>query len=590
MRKLFSIFLALLLLIIPVIPAVSVYASQPSEPDWEIAMNRGMSFIHKMVQPHPIFGFVGGEWAVLGLARGGYDVREGYFEDYLAHIASRFDALVITDDPNQVDAWAPNPGYGTNQVRGTAVLNPVTGRYEVRLMNQQSTENSRQILALAALGVDVTNFTSPHTGRTFDLVSRFGNRHSETDSRIWGELQGTNGPIWALIALDARGWDTPFEISDRDWVGGTTSGNAVTHNERIEWILARELYTGGWELGGMNRNQTPDPDMTAMAIQGLAPYYYRPEVRAAVGRALDWLSYNQLDNGGWRAWGTDNVQSAAQVVVALTALGYDPMTDPRFVKPGGNPVTTILRFFDEETGGFTHPLPPPYGNGEVNGMATEQATYALIAYWRFVNGMNPLYDMNDVFEDSPVTISDSVPTGPVGLPGRHVDINITLVILPNITSAPDTAVTRAEFATFIANGLGLPDRSDIAAEFTDIPANASFAGSVGSAVYYGIVSGTSNTLFNPSGAVTRQEAAVMIERAAGLSGMNTELTHVDIVNMLSLFGDSRAPAEWARSALAFCYRERILDDEAFYIQPLAEISRSEAAEMLQRMLRRANLL
>ncbi|MCL2421104.1 MAG: terpene cyclase/mutase family protein [Defluviitaleaceae bacterium] len=395
MRKLFAMMLAIAL----VIPTISVNAAPPSQPDWEVAMHRGMSFIHENVQPHPLFGFVGGEWAVLALARGGYDVREGYFEDYIAHIAARLDALVISTDPNQVDAWAPNPGYGINQVRGTAVLNPATGRYEVRLMNQQTTENSRQILALAALGVDVTNFTSPHTGRTFDLVSRLGNRHSETDSRMWGELQGTNGPVWALIALNTHGWETPFEITDRNWVGGTTRGNAVTHDERITWILDRELYAGGWDLGGMDRDALPDPDITAMTIQSLAPYVYRPEVSEAIDRALDWLSATQLNNGGWGAWGADNVQSAAQVVVALTALGYDPMTDQRFVKPGGNPVTTMLRFFDEETGGFYHPLPSPNNPGEISGMATEQATYALIAYWRFVNEMTPLYDMSDVFEE-----------------------------------------------------------------------------------------------------------------------------------------------------------------------------------------------
>jgi len=355
---------------------------------WQAAMVRGLDNIVSTVHA-PQFGSVGGEWAVLALARAGHPVPYGYFETYIHQIGERLLGVGITTDPNS----AQNAG---GQFPLNRVYNPVTNRYEVRLGNQaQSTENARLVVALTSLGVDASNFT--HGGVTFDLVAQFGQRNNATSNQMWGEGQGLNGPIWNLIALNSRGWGEPYEITDRAWVGGTTTSNPITLNERIGWILDRQLGNGGWALFG----SASDPDMTAMALQALAPYRNMPGVAAAIDRALEELERTQLPNGGWASFGADNVQSPAQIVVALTGLGINPMTDPRFVMPGGyNPINTMLRFFDPIAGGFRHPIA-----GGVNLMATEQAVYSLVAYWRFIEGMNSLYDMSDVFAPPPVEVN-----------------------------------------------------------------------------------------------------------------------------------------------------------------------------------------
>jgi len=209
------------------------------------------------------------------------------------------------------------------------------------------------------------------------------------------------------------------------------------------------------------------------------------------------------------------------------------------------------------------------------------------------------------------------PTQTVGLPGKHADVRQIAVTSPGRTFAdvqnhanrqaiealasrgiingrsetefaPDATMTRAEFAAIITRGLGLPNRP--VTVFTDIPSGAWFANAVGTAFYYEIVSGTSPTTFNPNGTITRQEAAVMVARAARLCGLDTTLSDTEILNILAQFGDHRTVADWARSSLAFCYREEILDDSEFYIEPMAAILRGEIAEMLYRLLDRANLL
>lgn len=149
-------------------------------------------------------------------------------------------------------------------------------------------------------------------------------------------------------------------------------------------------------------------------------------------------------------------------------------------------------------------------------------------------------------------------------------------------------MTRAEFAAIITRGLGLPVRTT--SVFQDVPSASWFAAPVGTAFHYEIVLGTTPTIFNPQGTITRQEAAVMVARAARLVGMNTTLSETQIQNTLAQFGDYQSVANWARAELAFLFHAGILDDSVSSIQPTAAIRRGEIAEMLHRLLDQANLL
>ena len=280
----------------------------------------------------PGVGSIGGEWMTIGLARSGRDVPSDYYDAVVDYVKANIDE-------------------------------------NGRLDYARSTENSRIILALTAIGKDVTDVGG------YNLLGGL-------DSMEFIENQGINGPIWALIALDSH--DYP------------TSGD-VTREKLMQTILDAALENGGWALTGT----TADPDMTAMAMQALAPYYDTDEnVRAAVDKALDVLSAAQLPTGGFVSWGSENSESCAQVIVALTALGIDPATDSRFVKNGMTALDALASFY-VDGGGFRHTA-----SGELDGMATEQGYYALAAYYRFVNGQTSLYDMSDV------TIQPNTPATP----------------------------------------------------------------------------------------------------------------------------------------------------------------------------------
>lgn len=276
----------------------------------------------------PGVGSTGGEWMVIDLTRSGYDCPEGYYENVVNYV---------------------NTEINENE----------------QLHRAKSTDNSRVILALTSAGYDVTDVDG------HNLLMGL------TDMN-YVKKQGINGPIWALIALDSHNYTIP---------DNPEATEQVTREGLIAYILEKQLEDGGWALSGT----VADPDMTGMAIQSLAPYYNtNAEVKAAVDKALLCLSGKQYDNGGFGSIDGTCSESCAQVIVALTSLGINPETDPRFVKNGVS-VVDALCLFAIEDGGFSH-IP----DGGINGMATEQGQYALASYFRFLDGKTALYDMSDV--------------------------------------------------------------------------------------------------------------------------------------------------------------------------------------------------
>ena len=243
-----------------------------------------------------------------------------------------------------------------------------------QLSDRKFTEYSRTILALTAIGKDPTDVGG------YDLLSKLADMDDVT-------YQGINGAIFALIALDSGKYDVPTAAE---------GGNQTTRDGLVAYILKQQLSDGGWALSGSNA----DPDMTAMALQALAPYRTGDAaVLAAVDKAIRTLSDMQQVNGGYSSWGTLNSESCAQVLIALATLGIDPVSDSRFAKNGLTVLDALLSY--AVSGGFRHTA-----DGEVDAMATEQALCALTAYARLLDGKTSLYDMTDVLDGQPADVPD----------------------------------------------------------------------------------------------------------------------------------------------------------------------------------------
>ncbi|MEM5767141.1 MAG: S-layer homology domain-containing protein [Bacillota bacterium] len=542
----------LLVLVFTLYLSGTVFAATSQEID--AAITDTAQYITKTVKA-PQVGSTGGEWAVIGLARSGCTVPDNYYSDYYQTVVK------YVKDCDGV------------------------------LHEKKYTEYSRLILGLTAAGYDARDVGG------YNLTTALG----DFDKTIW---QGINGPVFALIALDSANYPMP------------QNPEAVTQATRdmyVDEILRRQLSDGGFSLlGGGNSaaaDEKADPDITGMALQALAKYQDRADVKQATEKALACLSALQDSQGGYSSWGAVNSESCVQVIVALTELGI-PLDDPRFVKDGNTLLDNLLTFYQKGKG-FQHTAD---GDGDSQ-MSTEQGFYALVSAQRVMNGKNSLYRMDDVVQAGNLGTIGAPPIN--GLEGKDPSVRVMPVTMPGMTfpdisghenqSAiealaardiingktetafdPDATMTRAEFAAIVVRGLGLTPEANNT--FADVSSNEWYAGYIGTANTYGIVNGNTETTFNPLGTITRQDAATMVARAAKLCGMETEMETGEIRDMLAQFGDYVQSADWARASLAFCYREDILSQEALEIQPMANIKRCEIAQMLYNLLAVSQLL
>lgn len=287
----------------------------------------------------------GSEWGILGLARSGYlEKGSKYFNDYYTRVAA----------------------YASKATKNAQELGAPAGALHL----VKCTENSRLIIALSALGRDARSVGECDLTAPYEKFS-------------WIEGQGLNSVVFALIALDTVGYETK---------------DTTIRQQCISYILDRQLSDGGWNY--QEDAATSDPDMTAMSLQALANYQEQEKVQAAVSAAVGRLSAMQNSDGSYTSYEAVNSESISQVIVACAALGIDPHTDSRFVKNGKSAVDALLTFYNTEKRAFHHTMKDKDGNPtDVDGMATEQAAYAMTAYQRLMNGKTSLYDMSDVAKD-----------------------------------------------------------------------------------------------------------------------------------------------------------------------------------------------
>lgn len=312
----------------PAVPGAEV-------PGFDEAYAGAKAYIQSAVSA-PVVSYLFGEWAVLGQARAKVPLSEAYiaayYEKVVAYVKANIGSDGILRKPDD---------------KNTPVI----------------TDNERIILALTAIGKDPANVG----GKNLLTALQDKDIMKVTDT----SKTDINGLVMGLLALNSRNY-----TSDTSWL--------------VQAILTQQNEDGSWSASAETKPAS-DVDMTAMALQALAPYYKdggNETVNTAVEKALNWLS------GKYQS-GYDSSESCAQVVIALSALNLDANTDARFTKTVEGKTLSVLgnllQYRVAENGGFKH----QFADKAVNEMATEQALCAMAAYARFTEKANALYDMTD---------------------------------------------------------------------------------------------------------------------------------------------------------------------------------------------------
>ena len=488
-------------------------------------MRETAQYIYETVAD-PCVGSIGGEWAVLGLARSSADIPDAYYQKYYETVE--------------------------NYVK----------EHKGNLHNKKYTEYSRVILALTSIG------KNPADVGGYNLLLPLGDYEKTI-------AQGINGAIWALIALDSKNYEIPQNPDAKI---------QATRQMYLEHILSSQKEDGGWSL--IASAPQSDIDITAMTLTALSSYMDNEKVNTAVEKALLMLSNRQDSSGGFE--GGETCESTAQVILALCSLGIKN-DDARFVKEGKTALDNLLSYRYEK--GFKH-----ISSGGVNQMATEQAFYSLVALYRAENSLPLLMKMTDAkaveyveetkettVETKEINFSDTI--------GHKNEDAIKSLVQKGVINGksetvfdPENTMTRAEFATIIVKALGIETKNTNA--FTDVKENDWFYGYVGAAFESGIINGVGEGLFNPHGTITRQEASVMLSRAAALLGMDNNIEAMAARDTLSMYIDYVKTSDWAIKPLAFCISKGIINEEGLEILPKSEVKRAEIAQMVYNLLER----
>ena len=215
--------------------------------------------------------------AVYALWISGADVPDGFYDDYLRALANWMD----------IAAKRGKAGYVPGAVR-----------------------------TVAAMGLDVADFAG------HDLLAAMQRPE--------------------LVDADEDRLDMLMDLDAAGDAGRTDEFNALREQLLTE-ALARQQssgefrYTSKWPIELKRTGVDDEPDrfdyilLTAKSVQALAPYQSRTDVSAAIDKALNYLSEQQLPSGGFLRYGDEDVAEDAAVLEMLAALGIS-LADERFTK------------------------------------------------------------------------------------------------------------------------------------------------------------------------------------------------------------------------------------------------------------------
>ena len=208
--------------------------------------------------------------------------------------------------------------------------------------------------------------------------------------------------------------------------------------EVVDMLLSMQLADGGWSLFG----QYGDADVTAMTVQAMAPYISRNTVKSAIEKALRFLSEKQLPDGGFSSMGKANSESAAQVIITLSALNIDCLTDSRFIKNGCSALDAMLKYRLSD-GSFCHDE-----SGVFSEISTVQALCALTAYQRMTNEKGSLWIFdNRKAPQTPqtvTTVATTAVTSSAAISETSSDVSASITTVSEIT---DTSTSSSQTET-----------------------------------------------------------------------------------------------------------------------------------------------
>ena len=531
-------------------------------------------------------------------------VFEPEYMTAIQNIAEKYSDSTISSDINMVwliaDIAVYNELYPENQIVFSDKLKQNCLDKIIAEADKTTAPSTiaKDIIALRAMGYDATNVYTSKL-KNFDIVKKLTDLVDAQDAAV------TN--IYTL----------PYVII------ALRQGEGYATEEQMNYLIDSALSSKeAWQ-----NNEWGTDGATAMLL-ALAPYYNtNDDVKAVVDDTIPFIISAQDKSGI-----IGNAASTGIAITALSALGID---SSEVICNETSLVDGLMGQATENLDGF---------EPTDNSFSTEQGFRGLIAWQLYATGTGKImYDFSsypvqearstrksnsgggggggsyrpatkkpestedkkveEEITEMPTTKNPDVKIMPVKHPDKtfediqnhkskkEIEELTKRGIINGKTESvydPDATMTRAEFATIITRALGLSKNTE--SVFKDVKTGEWYFEYINTAYSYGIVKGVSETEFDPNGVISRQEAAVMVTRAAKLCGMVTEIDDSSARDIIAAFTDYIQIESWAKNSYAFCFESGIVSDDETEIFPARKITRAEVAVMVYNMLKNSTLL
>ena len=227
-----------------------------------------------------------------------------------------------------------------------------------------------------------------------------------------------------------------------------------------------------------------------------------------------------------------------------------------------SPYTTVV--FIDENGNMHHVPTLTVDGNTVVASVTQSGVYAL------VNLNNTFTDINGHWAES--TISNLANRGILNGTGDN-------------NYSPSQEITRAEFTTMLVRALGLSYSAKHVA-YNDIANDAWYSEAIQIATSYGLITGYRDGSFGPNDKITREQAMVIIARAAALNSLTAPSTQV-----IEQYTDHSLLANYAREAANTNVTLGLINGVSeTELAPKKNVSRAEIAVIIERLLQMAGLI
>ena len=147
--------------------------------------------------------------------------------------------------------------------------------------------------------------------------------------------------------------------------------------------------------------------------------------------------------------------------------------------------------------------------------------------------------------------------------------------------SPDSPCTRAQAVTFLWRAAGCPAPSSYSMPFADVKSGSYYETAVLWALENGIVSGTSETTFEPDAQCTRAQIVCFLFRYKAANGMDA----VTLAELLGGYTDSAEIPAYARPALNWALSANVLQGSGTKLLPSEACTRAQIVTLLYRTIR-----